>query len=615
MPGVSYITWWFAAVHTDVRRSRPEMGSHTRSMTDAEWPDPSALQVGLGCMRLWTEDRERSSDGAPEAAIAAAIDSGITVYDTARTYDGPGGEVGGNERALGRLLRSHSAGRGIRIVTKGGMRREGTAWIPDGRARTVLSDCEASLVALDGIPISVYLLHAPDRSRPWRTSLRALARVLDDGLVAHVGLSNVSRVELEEAATIVPVTAVEIALSPFDDSRLRDGTLALCADRGITVIAYSPLGGPRRAKSLERNATLRAVAARRATTVAEVALAWLLDLGPNVVVIPGARRPSTVRSAAGVAAWHLGEVERETLRNAFGGPRAAHVEPAPGQSAGDVVLVMGIPGAGKSRIAEDYVKRGYLRLNRDQRGGSMRDLCAALDDALGLGTRNVVLDNTWLTRAIRSRAIEVAARHGVAIRCVWLEIALVDAQRNLVERVLERRDSLPTPEEVRLFNGRDGMLSPTAQMRTLRELEPPSAGEGFASVEAVPFARAPSPPGKAPGVFVAASVTAAADVERVLVAGRSTNPHLVFDWHPDGDTRPLERAVERVRALVASTVDAALCPHPAGPPVCWCRPHLLGLVLQFTRGRDIDPSQSVLIGTTATHRSMAATLGCRYIAV
>jgi aryl-alcohol dehydrogenase-like predicted oxidoreductase len=145
------------------------------------------------------------------------------------------------------------------------MRREGTVWIPDGRARTLLSDCEASLVALEGIPISLYLLHAPDPSRSWRTSLRALARVLDEDLVRHVGLSNVSRVQLEEAAAIVPVTAVEISLSPFDDSRLRDGTAALCAERGITVIAHSPLGGlgaPTRWSAATRWARSRNVAVR-----------------------------------------------------------------------------------------------------------------------------------------------------------------------------------------------------------------------------------------------------------------------------------------------------------------------------------------------------------------
>ena len=77
----------------------------------------------------------------------------------------------------------------------------------------------------------------------------------------------------------------------------------------------------------------------------------------------------------------------------------------------EVVLVMGIPGAGKSRIAEEYVARGYERLNRDERGGSLRGIARALEETLSAGTRRVVLDNTYLTRATRSHVIEVAARH------------------------------------------------------------------------------------------------------------------------------------------------------------------------------------------------------------
>ena len=583
-------------------------------MGGSGWLEPTELRVGLGCMRLWSA-ADAVPDSSPEATVAAALDAGITVFDTARSYDGPGREAGGNEREVSRLLRAQSEGRVIRLITKGGMRREGAAWIPDGRARTLLGDCEASLAALDGLPISVYLLHAPDPSRPWRTSLRALARLLDEGLVPRVGLSNVSRAQLEEAVESVAVSAVEIAVNPFDDSRLRDGTIALCAKLGITVIAHSPLGGPRRAVSVSRNATLRSVAEPRGAAPAEMALAWLLDLDENIVVIPGARRAVTVRSAAAAARVRLEDEERTTLRTAFGGPRAVHRTPLTTPRAGDVVLVMGIPGAGKSRVAVGYVERGYERLNRDLRGGSMRELCAALDGALADGARTVVLDNTWLTRAIRSRAIEVAARHGVAIRCVWLEISLADAQRNVVERVVELRDTLPSPDEVRQFNGRDGMISPTAQMRALRELEPPAEGEGFTAIGRVPFVRESATQDGAPGVFIAASAGVRDGLASTLEGVVDNAPRLVFDWQPDGEPALLDRAAGEVRRLSPATVDASLCAHPAGPPVCWCRPHLLGLVLHFARNRGVDPSSSVLIGTSSTHRSMAATLGCRYVGV
>ena len=103
-----------------------------------------------------------------------------------------------------------------------------------------------------------------------------------------------------------------------------------------------------------------------------------------MVAIPGARRPETARSAARAATLELDADDRavlaERLRRAAPARRR---RPRPAKDA-DVVVVMGIPGAGKSRVAEDYVARGYLRLNRDERGGSLRELAGALDEELSL---------------------------------------------------------------------------------------------------------------------------------------------------------------------------------------------------------------------------------------
>ena len=127
------------------------------------------------------------------------------------------------------------------------MARPAGAWVPDGRAKAIRADCEASLEALDGLPIDLYLLHAPDPRTPWRTSVRALTRLLEDGLVSHVGLANVNRGQLDEALELAPVAAVQVALSVVDDQALRGGVVERCAETGLALIAHSPLGGPRRA--------------------------------------------------------------------------------------------------------------------------------------------------------------------------------------------------------------------------------------------------------------------------------------------------------------------------------------------------------------------------------
>ena len=252
------------------------------------WLDPGELRVGLGCMRLST-DADRDEERAL-ATIVAAVEAGITVFDTARAY-------GDNEQLLARALRSADATT-ARIVTKGGMTRPGGAWVPDGRARSIRADCEASLEALDGLPIDAYLLHAPDPRTPWRTSVRTLAKLVDEGLVARIGVCNVNRAQLDEALELAPISVVQVALSILDDTALRGGVVERCADAGITLIAHSPLGGPRRVGRLAREKPLAAIAHERGVSPAELALAWLLDLAPNIVAIPGARRPETARSSA-----------------------------------------------------------------------------------------------------------------------------------------------------------------------------------------------------------------------------------------------------------------------------------------------------------------------------
>ena len=536
------------------------------------WLEPGELRIGLGCMRLPAESASET--------IAAAAEAGVTIFDTARAYDG-------NEELLARALRRCGAAETARIVTKGGMTRPGGAWVPDGRAKAILADCEASLAALDGLPIDLYLLHAPDPRTPWRTSVRALARVVEEGLVRRVGVANVNRHQLNEALELAPVAAVQVALSPFDDRAIRGGLVERCDELGIALLAHSPLGGPKRAGRVD----------------AEETLAWLLGLSPVVVPIPGARRPETARSAARIAATTPAPAPRRRRR-----PRA------PTRADAEVVLVMGIPGAGKSLVAADYTTRGYLRLNRDERGGSLRALAAALDEALASGARRVVLDNTYLTRAARNDVIEAAARHGIPARCIWLDTPLAQAQVNLVERLLERFGSLPMPGELwELSRQEQGLLAPTSQMRAARELEPPSTDEGFAGVEQVPFARAVAA-GRA-GVVVAARALAEHGWEDAVGKGDRDAPHLVYDWNPDADRAALDAAAVNLADAVSGQVETALCPHPAGPPTCWCRPPLPGLPLAFAREHGIDLSRSVLIGSAPAHRTLATTLGARYVSV
>ncbi|MCC7538025.1 MAG: aldo/keto reductase, partial [Deltaproteobacteria bacterium] len=215
-------------------------------------------RVGFGCMRLSTEPGR--DDARALATLRAVLDAFAALdpsgtpssaptlsLDTAHAYGHDDGDLGHNERLVARALADVPALRPrIEVVTKCGMSRPGGRWEPAGRATDLRASVEGSLVALGVDALDVLLLHAPDPRVPFATSVRALARLHEEGLARRVGLSNVNVTQIREAADHLDVGAVEVALSPHDDAPLRNGVAAWCTEHGVPLFAHSPLGGPKR---------------------------------------------------------------------------------------------------------------------------------------------------------------------------------------------------------------------------------------------------------------------------------------------------------------------------------------------------------------------------------
>jgi aryl-alcohol dehydrogenase-like predicted oxidoreductase len=530
-----------------------------------------------------------SGGEAATAAIHAALDAGLLVFDTARAY-------GDGERLLGEALATHAAGSRAFIVTKGGMARPDGRWRADGRAATLRRDCESSLSAL-GRPIDLYLVHAPDPRVNWATSIRALSRLLDERLVPAIGVSNVTLKQLDEALALAPIAAVQVGFSLRDDLPLRSGVLERCRERGLVLMAHSPLGGPRHAKALLAAPPIVDIAHRHGVAPAAVALAALLDAYPEVAVIPGARHAQAVREIAAASSLRLDDSERAALAAQFAAVRRRVVMPA-ARGAGEVVLLMGLPGAGKSVAAQALVGEGYERLNRDQLGGSLRSLAVRLGERLLAGARRLVLDNTYLTRAARTDVLATAAVHNVAVRGIFIDVALAEAQVNVVWRMLEAHGRLLAPHE--LGRGSDNtLMAPTALWRLARTLELPVADEGFTSLEVRPFERSARAPAGRPARFVALDL-----VDRVAADDVKTS--FVFGWAPEAPADLEERLATRCAGV-------ALCRHGGGPPVCWCRPPLPGLLLALAHAHHLDVTQSELRGSSGAHRALAAAVGARFV--
>jgi aryl-alcohol dehydrogenase-like predicted oxidoreductase len=572
------------------------------------------FRIGIGCMRLSTEVAEDPDLGL--ATIAAALDAGFDLFDTARAYAPGEGELGHNERLISQALRSHPGSNPVRIITKCGMRRDGRAWIPDGRAKQITEDAEESVKALGGVPIGVLLLHATDPRVSLSTTARALARVKEAGLAGSVGVSNVSRKQLEEIAAHVQVEAVEVALGAYDDLAIRSGVVAYCIERGIEILAHAPLGGPDRARKLARDSRTCAVATRYpGATGVDVFLAYLLAVRPEIIPIVGVRRPQTVARLATAAGLRLSDEDLQIMDEGFPW-LAALRKPAPAAVARDaeIVMLMGVAGAGKSSAAEAYVARGYERLNRDTTGGSLRAIAKSLDAKLESGARRLVLDNTYVTRASRNDVLSVAARHGARVRCVFVATPLHEAQINVVLRMLDKFGRVLSPEDIAsLARTEPTALAPHALSRMIRDLEPPAADEGFSDIVEVPFVR--DHPAGRPGLFVTLDALegrggATNHLSDLVGLAPEGAPCLVYAWIPDAQEKDLDGVRGEIESIAQATghaVDFAWCPHPAGPPTCWCRPPLPALFLSFARSHAVDLRQSVLYGASPTDRRIART--------
>ena len=578
----------------------------------------------IGCMRLSIDpdrDDERSI-----AVLQAAFDAGVTLLDTADSYCLDDRDIGHNERLIGRAMASWKGNRStITVATKGGIVRPEGRWEPDGRATHLASACEHSCEALGVRTIDLYQLHVPDPRTPLATSVRALAALQRAGLVRDIGLCNVTVGQIEEARRIVEIVSVQIELSVWHDGGILSGVAEYCVANRLPLLAYRPLGGRKSQGRTNADPILGAIAERHHATPFEIALAWLRDLAEVVVPLAGATRVQTVRSVVRAHDIALTDDDRIALDERFPAGRllrqsrgAPSARPASGDR--EVVLIMGLPGAGKSRLAERFVADGYARLNRDAAGGSLRFLTVALDRELERGVSRLVLDNTYVTRQSRAAVIMAAERHGARVRCVHLATTVDEAQVNAVWRLIERYGHLPGDDELARLRKTDvAAFPPTVQFRYQRELEPPDATEGFSAIDVVPFERRRNADCTNRAVFIWSDDGALVEREAATLRGYQAHGMsiVVLSWQPAiaaGTRRPAEvdALFDSVRERTALSFEVAYCPHGAGPPRCWCRKPLPGLPLSFVIRDRLDPAQCVFIGEGAPDRGLARKLGITF---
>jgi aryl-alcohol dehydrogenase-like predicted oxidoreductase/histidinol phosphatase-like enzyme len=592
--------------------------------------------LAMGCMRLSTE-RDRD-DARSIEVLHAALNAGVTFLDTADAYCLEASETGHNERLIATALATWAGDRSrIVVATKGGLTRPNGEWVPDGRARHLTAACEASRRALGVEKIALYQLHAPDPRTPLSTSVRALAALKRDGLVDAIGLCNVTVGQIDEARSIADIAAVQVELSLWHDDNILSGVAGYCISNRIRLIAHRPLGGPQRQGRRFADPVLIAIAARHGVTAFDIALAWMRDLSDLIVPIPGPTRVETASALGRSHHVHLTDVDRGQLDERF--PSGAILRrPAdrPAQRAaageGEVVLIMGLPGAAKSTAARAFVDQGYARLNRDQGGGSLRGLLPALDDLVGAGHSRIVLDNTYVSRKSRAALLQAAARRGLPVRCLWLSTSVEDAQVNAATRMVRKFGRLLGPEEMKQAAKRDvSVFPPSVQFRYQRELEPPHESEGFSRIDVVPFERARDTSFVTravivwcDGILTRSRSLASGDVAVFEERGETLRRYaregwrvLGLGWQPEiaqqvVTVEQVEAGYARMRERLGLAMDILYCPHGAGPPICWCRKPLPGLGVVFIERYQLDPRHSIYVGSGPQDPGFARRLGFEY---
>jgi aryl-alcohol dehydrogenase-like predicted oxidoreductase len=271
--------------------------------------------IGLGEMPM-------SLDGRPDEersirTIHAALDAGVELIDTADAYARDDRDIGHGERLVAKALKGRRDD--VIVATKGGLlRSRDQSWPPDGRPEHLRAACEASLRALETDRIDLYQFHRPDRKVPYAESIGTFKELQDEGKVRWVGISNATVAELEEALSIVDVVSVQNQLSLSYTRPIGKGEVQACTDRGIAFLAWSPLGGIGSAESASGVDPVAAAAQAHDVSPQQVALAWLLSLGPTVIPIPGSSRPETITDSLRAAELELSAAELEAISEAVG---------------------------------------------------------------------------------------------------------------------------------------------------------------------------------------------------------------------------------------------------------------------------------------------------------
>lgn len=262
--------------------------------------DMAVNRMGFGAMRLtgpgiWGQPANPQES---KEVLRRAVALGVNFIDTADAY---GPDV--SEELIAEALYPYP--RGLVIATKGGQIRPGPGqWVPNGRPEHLRQALEGSLRRLRLQQIDLYQLHRPDPQVPFTESVGAIAQMQKEGKIRHIGLSNVSTQQLAEAQRIVPIVSVQNRYNLTD--RASEDVLDACQRENLAFLPWGPLA---QGNLSAAGGVLDRIARHHQATPGQIALAWLLQRSPAMLLIPGTSRVDHLEENIAAAAVKLSDQE------------------------------------------------------------------------------------------------------------------------------------------------------------------------------------------------------------------------------------------------------------------------------------------------------------------
>lgn len=304
---------------------------------------------------------------------------------------------------------------------------------------------------------------------------------------------------------------------------------------------------------------------------------------------------------------------------------------------GHIIVVMGLPASGKTTYTRQFEAQGYIRLNRDEIGGSLDSLVHHLDTKYhNEGITQFVMDNTYATMESRKKVILWARANEFTIDCHWLDIDIGAALYNAAKRMINYYNKLLMPSEIKII--KDSKIYPPVAIYTIRKkFQVPTSQEGFHNVKRIPFERKLDTDS-----YVNRALILDYDgTLRTTISGEKypktpkdiqifpERAAILKEYHDEGyyilgvsnqsgvakKEITLEQAIEcfeYTNELLNIPVDYAFCPHSAFPQICYCRKPIPGMGVAFIEKYKLNPARCIMIGDLKTDRTFAERCGFRF---